>query len=129
MRRRKCDRAVLRISADSGQRSHLIASRRYWFHGSFFPVPPPCRFYDCRSGGGGRTQRGKSPPPDSDRLLATPSFEKISPACHCNSPQAQIADSSSRNAVNVDYNGAAPTPQRYTQQGAGVVDFIAALRP
>jgi hypothetical protein len=72
---------------------------------------------------------GESPPPDSDRLLATPSFEKISPVCQDNPPQAQIADSSSRNAVNFDYKGAAPTPQGYTQQGAGVVDFIAALRP
>ncbi len=32
--------------------------------------------------------------------LATPSLQKISPACQANSPQVRIADSSSRNAVS-----------------------------
>src|SRR5439155_25609358 len=43
---------------------------------------------------------GESPPPDSD-FLTPPSFEKSSPAWQVNSPQAQIADSSSRKAVNI----------------------------
>src|SRR5205823_7050032 len=33
--------------------------------------------------------------------LATPSFEKISPARQDNSPQARVADSSSRNSVSL----------------------------
>ena len=42
---------------------------------------------------------GKTPPPVSDPF-SDAEFEKISPARQANSPQAEVADSSSRNAVS-----------------------------
>jgi hypothetical protein len=55
----------------------------------------------CRSEKGEEMPRERLlyPTPDSD-LLVTRSLEEIPLACQINSPQARIADSSSRNAVS-----------------------------
>jgi hypothetical protein len=61
--------------------------------------PPLSWFLGLRVRKRRRTQRGKSPPPDSNPL-ETGSLEKITAACQAKDPQPRIAASSSKNALS-----------------------------
>ncbi len=63
------------------------------------PVLPRYSNFGWRVRKGTKNLAGKSPPPDSDPF-SDGEFEKIAPACQANSPHAQVAASSSRNALN-----------------------------
>jgi len=54
--------------------------------------------------------------------LATPSLAKISPTCQTNSPQAQIADSSSKNTVS--FSSARTTKRFPSSRCASAIQIV-----
>jgi hypothetical protein len=86
----------------------------------FLPVgliPSTERLKRGRKAGG---RRASCPDPGPRRV----EFEKISPACQLNSPQARIADSSSTNAVNFS---SARTTKRFPSRCASTVNIVCPL--
>ena len=78
----------------------------------------------CGSGRDEEPSGGRCPPPDSDPF-SDAEFGKNPPACQDNSPQARIADSSSRNAVN--FSSARTTKRFPSSRCASAIQIVRPL--